>query len=166
MSGWRKMLSGEQTWPSSPQTSSAGTTGWVEVDPASTTACRCCLPRGGRKHSPQLYWQLPGPRTLQPPACPHPRITNLGIKPWTSAALICRAVHVVWAGSPPICSTSSQYFLPVLPLSCSLARATAHWKESVSLPHVFPITTAEQPPSLSQSKRSFPLPSSYGCILT
>lgn len=60
MAGWRKMLSGEQTWPGSPQTSSAGTTGWVKVDPASTTACRCCPPWGGRKHSLQLYWQLPG----------------------------------------------------------------------------------------------------------
>lgn len=103
MAGQRMMLLGEQTWPNSLQTSSTGTRGWARGRPASTTTCRCCPPRGGRKHSHHGYTgNSQGLRILQTPACLCPRITDLGIESWAFAALIRSAVHVVWAGSRPV----------------------------------------------------------------
>lgn len=118
------MLLGEQTWPNSLQTSSTGNTGWARGRPTSTTTCHCCPPQGGRKHSHHGYTaNSQGLRILQPPACLYPRITDLGIESWASAALICSTVQVVWAGSWSVCSTSCPYFFPLLPCLAALPMA-------------------------------------------
>lgn len=70
--------------------------------------------------SPWFHWQIPGVVHLTATCTPLSTNHQFGYRILGFYCTICSEVHVVWAGSQPVCSRSCKYFLPVLPCLIAL----------------------------------------------
>lgn len=105
--------------------------------------------------SPWFHWQIPGVVHLTATYTPLSTNHQFGYRILGFYCAICSEVHVVWAGSQPVCSRSCKYFLPVLPCLVALPVALPIGN-CVTLPQVFPLLLQSSNPPCPQVRAHFP----------